>query len=78
MKDIQEKRVENEVSLLEHSLIPTKVKKINKDEYYIEVFVPFKQIAVGSITLDINFAIHMVPNFPFNQPKVYCKTPVNC
>ncbi len=74
MKDIKEKRIENELALLQNSSIPSKFKKINKEEYYIDVTLP--GIENETIKSDITFLIHMVPNFPFNQPKVYCKTPV--
>ena len=77
MKDIQEKRIENELNLIKNSAIPSKFKKINKEEYQIEVTLPFKMIESDLITNDIVFLIQMVANFPFNQPKVYCKTPVN-
>ncbi len=76
MKEIQEKRIENEISLTQHSIIPSKFKKINKEEYHIEVSVPYNLIENESVKTDIVFLIHMVPNFPFSQPKVYCKTPV--
>jgi hypothetical protein len=77
MRDIQEKRVETELALLQESIIPSKFKKINKEEYYIEVFVPAVLVEHENIKTDINFLIHMLPNFPFSQPRVYCKTQVN-
>ena len=33
MRDIQEKRVETELALLQESISPSKFKKINKEEY---------------------------------------------
>jgi len=75
MKEIQEKRIENELSILKNSLI--NIKKVNKEEYFIDVTLPHKIVDSQSVTTDINFLIHMVANFPFNQPRVYCKTPVN-
>jgi ubiquitin-protein ligase len=77
MKDLQDKRIENELSLMQNSSIPSKFKKINKDEYNIEVTVPYKMIESELATNDIVFLIHVISNFPLNQPKVFCKTPVN-
>jgi hypothetical protein len=61
--------------LLENSNIPIKLKKISKEEYYIELSINRNTI---NDTLDTNITvvIHMQPNFPFNQPRVICKTPV--
>lgn len=77
IRDIQEKRIETELELLQESIIPTKYKKISKDEYYIDVYVPFSLIEHENIKSDINFLIHMQPNFPFSQPRVYCKSQVS-
>jgi ubiquitin-protein ligase len=81
MKEIQDKRLERgnkkitqEIALLEESTYPVKQKKIAKGEYHIEV-----EIKVNIQELEdkkITFLIHIVSNFPFNPPKVYCKTGV--
>lgn len=77
MKEIQEKRIENELSLLQESKIPCKFKKIGKEDYLIDVTVPSILLKNDSIKKDINFLIHMLPNFPFTAPQVFCKSPVN-
>jgi ubiquitin-protein ligase len=76
MKEIQEKRIENELSLLKESKMPYKLKKINKEEYQIEVSLPSDRLSNENIKKDIIFLIHMLPNFPFNSPQVFCKSPV--
>lgn len=76
MKDIQEKRLENELALLQESIIPSKFRRLKNDEYYIDVMLPKEMVDSSGVVMDIGFLIHIVSNFPFNQPKVYCKTPV--
>ncbi len=78
MREIQDKRIETELSRLASSKIPTKNKKLNKDEYYIEVRVPCKEekIIKEYKCIEILFVIHVGHNFPINPPKVYCRTPV--
>lgn len=74
MKEIQEKRLESELTLLSSAILPTKYKKINKEEYLVETQVPAN--LAENVNNDITFIIQMGPNFPFNQPRVFCKTPV--
>lgn len=80
MKDIQEKRIENELSLIQESPIPNKFKKIDRDEYQIDVKIPTNKIEElkdeKNYEQEIRFIILMGPNYPFNQPKVYCKSEV--
>lgn len=78
MKEIQEKRIENELKSIinNDNEINCTYKKIAKDEYYIEITVPRKLIEDSNMHSDVSFLIHMVPNFPFNQPRVYCRTSV--
>ncbi len=78
MKEIQEKRIENELSILQELNIPCRFKKLNKEEYLIDISVPYTLLSNDNIQKDINFVIHMLPNFPFNPPQVFCKSTVNC
>lgn len=75
MKDIQEKRIEKELQLLEESPYFYRVsKKVSKEEMYIELVYahPFDEEAPGII-----FVLHLVANYPFNTPRVFCKSPVS-
>lgn len=74
MKEIQEKRIEKEISLIEQSQYFYRVaKKISKDEYYFE----FKFNYPDEINKEeIIFILHMCNNYPFNPPKLYCKSAV--
>lgn len=76
MKDIQEKRIENELNLVKSLNYPHKIKKQNKDEYYIDIAFPSSEFNSEFIQNDISFLIHILPNFPFSQPRVFCKTHV--
>ena len=75
MKDIQEKRIEKELSLLENCPYFYRIsKKISKEEMFIELIYkhPFDEQAANII-----FVIHLVSNYPFNTPRVFCKSPVS-
>lgn len=75
MKDIQEKRIEKELSLLENSPFFYRIsKKISKEEMFIELVYkhPFEEEAPSII-----FVVHLVANYPFNTPRVFCKSPVS-
>jgi len=61
---------------LSESPFPYKIKKLSKDELYIDIVVSKELIKDKSITNDILFIIHIGPNFPFNSPKIYCFTNV--
>jgi ubiquitin-protein ligase len=76
MKNIQEKRIENELNLIKNLEIKTQAKKLNKDEYYITAIIPNKMIENIETEEDVNVLIHIKMNFPLNPPKVYFKTPV--
>lgn len=74
MKDIQEKRIEKELQLLGESPYFYRIsKKISKDEMFIELVYnhPFDEEAQAII-----FVIHLVSNYPFNTPRVFCKSAV--
>lgn len=74
MKDIQEKRLNKELMLLEGSPYFYRIlKKISKEELYIELSYP-NPSEEGS---DIIFIIHICSNFPFTSPKLFCKTQVS-
>jgi ubiquitin-protein ligase len=77
MKEIQEKRIENEISLLNSINKSIRLKKFNKDEYYIDITIPV-QIQTDEETFsntEVVFLIHLPHNYPINPPKLYCKTP---
>jgi hypothetical protein len=76
MKNIQEKRIENELTLIKNLSINPHIKKINKEEYYITVTIPNAMIDHIEIPDDVNVVIHIGANFPLNSPKVYIKTTV--
>ena len=76
MKEIQDQRVENELAILKGSKFPSKLNQINTDEYKLEVSIPAKFIQNENIQKDVNFVIHMLPNYPLSSPRVYCKSPV--
>lgn len=76
MKNIQEKRIENELAMIKNLSIKTLIKKINKEEYYITVTIPNNMIDHIEMGDDVNVVIHIGNNFPLNAPKVYVKTAV--
>ncbi len=76
MKNIQEKRIDNELTLIKNLSIKTQIKKLNKEEYYITVIIPNSMIDYAEISDDVNVVIHLGANFPLNAPKVYVKTAV--
>ena len=79
MKNIQEKRIENELSLIKN-LQPSykiQIKKLNKEEYYITVTISNTLVEHLETSEDINVLIHLGVNFPINPPIVYLTTAVN-
>ena len=74
MKEIQEKRYEKEIAMLEENkYFYRTAKKASKEEYYFEL--SYKHPDEKS-TEPIIFILHMCLNFPFNPPKLYCKSSV--
>ena len=78
MKTLQEKQLEDELKTLvqNNSLIPTKTQRIKKDEYYITITITPPLLSASKIKIekDITFLLHIVHNYPFNPPKLYCLT----
>lgn len=75
MKEIQEKRIEKELFLLQETKFYDKVfKKVSKDEMFIELV--YDNPDVNKTSDSISFILHMGPNYPFNSPQVFCKTGV--
>lgn len=78
MKTLQEKQLEDELKTLvqNNSLIPTKTQRIKKDEYYITITITPPLLSASNIKIekDITFLLHIVHNYPFNPPKLYCLT----
>lgn len=75
MKDIQEKRIEKELLLIESSPFFSKIhKKISKDEMYIELAY---NNPIDSKSDKIYFLIHLTQNYPFNPPRLFCKSAVS-
>ena len=78
MKTLQEKQLEDELKTLiqNNSLIPTKTQRIKKDEYYITITITPTLLSASNIKIekDIIFLLHIVHNYPFNPPKLYCLT----
>ena len=75
MKDIQEKRIEKELELLESSPYFYRIsKKVSKEEMYIELIYqhPYETVAPSII-----FVVHLVANYPFNNPRIFCKSQVS-
>lgn len=78
MKNIQEKRIENELSLIKNlqSSHKIQIKKLNKEEYYITVNISNKLVENIETIEDIQVLIHLGTNFPLNAPRVYLTTAV--
>lgn len=75
MKEIQEKRIEKELFLLQETKYFNKIfKKVSKDELFIEL--SYENPDTAKTTDTISFILHMGPNYPFNCPQVFCKTGV--
>lgn len=88
MKEIQEKRIESELSALQSNQFFSKIsKKVSYEEMMIDLKYLFdKQTnkvlteTEGDITgkteslEEVVFSIHILPNFPFSSPRVYCKS----
>lgn len=75
MKDIQEKRIEKELILIESSPFYSKIhKKISKDEMYIELVYKHP---LDSKCDNIIFFIQLTQNYPFNPPRLFCKSAVS-
>ena len=75
MKEIQEKRIEKEILQLEENKYYYRTtKKISKEEYYFELSYTHPD---ENNTESIIFILHLCPNFPFNSPKLYCKSSVS-
>lgn len=70
MKDIQEKRLENEIKVVTESKSEIKrtVKKISKDEYQIDITIP---TTLTKNALDIELRMLIQKNYPFNPPKLF-------
>jgi ubiquitin-protein ligase len=78
MKDIQEKRIEKELYLLENCPYFYRIsKKINKEEMYIDLIYNTTEEEEQEKQKPIIFVIHLVANYPFNTPRVFCKSPVS-
>ncbi|MCQ2820545.1 MAG: hypothetical protein MJ252_25045, partial [archaeon] len=79
MESIQEKHLESEFQALEknNSVIPTKITKVKKDEYHINITIPKTMFdkSIYEIAEDIEFLLTLEHNFPFTAPKLYCMTP---
>lgn len=74
MKEIQEKRIQKEISILETTVFFERIqKKISKDEMYIDLSCKHPYMENESIS----FILHVCSNYPFNPPKLFCKSPVN-
>jgi len=76
MKEIQEKRIESELANLKKSNVQYKSKKLNKDEYLIDVIIPENIFENENIKREISLQIQMLPNFPINAPRVFFRSPV--
>ena len=73
MKDIQEKRLEKEISNLESSPYFYRIsKKISKEEMFIELIYKHPNLPDEP---SIVFVLQVLLNYPFNPPRVYCKSP---
>lgn len=71
MKEIQEKRIENEVNQLqENPFFYRIIKKISFEEMMIELKYTHPEEGKD----DIFFILHMLPNYPFVPPRLYCKS----
>lgn len=70
MKDIQEKRLENEIKFLTESQseIQKTIKKISKDEYHVNITIPS---SLSKFALDIELLLLIQKNYPFNPPKLF-------
>ena len=70
MKDIQEKRLENEIKVVTESKSDIKrvVKKISKEEYQIDITIP---TTLTKNALDIELRMLIQKNYPFNPPKLF-------
>lgn len=77
MKSIQEKRLDQELQSIEkiNSSILTKIIKIQKDEYNINLTILPNLLTSTDITIGIEFLLNIQHNFPFNPPRLYCLTP---
>jgi ubiquitin-protein ligase len=72
MRDIQDRRIEKEIDLLDQLPVQHKYKKV-KEDYHIEITITNPDINEQTIS----FVIQVGDNFPFVQPKIFCKTSVN-
>ena len=73
MKEIFEKRIENEVSFIanwQNNALNPKLKK-TKDEAQIELTFPASLV---SLPVDVNINIRLDKNFPFTPPKLFFLT----
>lgn len=74
MKEIQDKRLENELkSLMSEKTTEIKIDidKDNRNEYYIDITIP-KLLSLEQ--MDINVLLIVKQNYPFTPPKLYFKT----
>ena len=78
MKTIQEKQIEEEIRSLSknNSLIPTTIKKIKRNDYYITVTISPTLLSSSPrpIKQEVYFLLHIDQTYPFNPPKLYCLT----
>ena len=78
MKTIQEKQIEEEIKSLSknNSLIPTTIKKIKRNDYYITVTISPTLLSSSPrpIKQEVYFLLHIDQTYPFNPPKLYCLT----
>jgi len=89
MKEIQEKRIESEIQSLQSNQFFNKIsKKVSYEEMMIDLKYLLNKESNTVLTEsqadtisgkkdtieEILFSIHILPNFPFSSPRVYCKS----
>lgn len=74
MKEIQHKRIENELKFIQEnktSEIKIQIRKMLKDEYCIAITIPH---SISLAEIGINLSLYILNNYPFVPPKLYFKT----
>jgi ubiquitin-protein ligase len=78
MKSLQEKQVESELKAISTNCTTIRytIQKTGGDEYYIHITIPVSLLMSSPFEFrsDIKFLLHLVHNYPFNPPKLFCLT----
>lgn len=67
--------IKKELKLISESEIKNKIKKVKNDEHLIDITLN-KELISENFQTDIHVLVHILPNFPFTQPKIYTKNSV--